>query len=252
MTVPDEAAAPTEAAMTDRSGPSRWSVSVVMPIYNEIESVEQTVQTVDRFLGQHLADHEIVLVESGSTDGTREACDALAERLPAVVVLHEAQRNGWGNALRLGIHTATKEVIWVLPVDLPYGLDALLEALRHLDTVDCVLSYRVNDPRNVRRRLQSWVYNLLVNWTLGLRVRSVNSALKVYRRAVVADLPLRSRGWFIDAETIYWLRQRGITFAEIPIELVDRELGTSKVSSLDPLKICRELLAFKLSTLEKR
>jgi glycosyltransferase involved in cell wall biosynthesis len=252
VTVPNEAAVTGAGAAPGDAGLRRWSVSVVMPIYNEIESVERSVQTVDRFLSQHLADHEIVLVESGSTDGSREACDALAERLPSVVVLHEAQRNGFGHALRLGIHAATREAVWILPVDLPYGLDALLEALRQLDTVDCVLSYRINDPRDRRRRLQSWVYNLLVNWTLGLRVRSVNSALKVYRREVITGLTLHSRGWFIDAEVIYWLRQRGIAFAEIPIELVDRELGTSKVSSLDPLKMCRELLAFKLSTLERR
>src|SRR5262245_6115242 len=78
------------------------TVSIVVPVYNEIELVEASVRAIDRFLvGQEL-DYEIIIIESGSTDGSAAACDRLAETLPAVAVIHETLRNGLGSALRQG------------------------------------------------------------------------------------------------------------------------------------------------------
>src|ERR1700720_1778330 len=88
-------------------GPSRRmnrqpSVSVVVPVYNEIELVEASVRAIDRFLNGQKLDYEIIIVESGSTDGSAAACDRLGETLPAVAVIHETLRNGLGSALRQG------------------------------------------------------------------------------------------------------------------------------------------------------
>src|SRR5262245_56845127 len=74
----------------------RPNVSVVVPVYNEIELVEASVRAIDQFLGGQELDYEIIIIESGSTDGSAAACDRLAETLPAVAVVHETERNGLG------------------------------------------------------------------------------------------------------------------------------------------------------------
>src|SRR5437588_12512622 len=83
-------------------GPSRRmnrqpTVSVVVPVYNEIELVEASVRAIDRFLGGQELDYEIIVIESGSTDGSAAACDRLAERLRAVPGCHGTPLNGCGS-----------------------------------------------------------------------------------------------------------------------------------------------------------
>jgi dolichol-phosphate mannosyltransferase len=223
------------------------TVSVVVPVYNEIELVEASVQAIDGFLDGQELDYKIIIVESGSTDGSAAACDRLAEMLPAVTVIHERQRNGLGSALRQGYAAATMDLVWLVTVDIPFPLHVLFEALPLIADYDCVLSYRSEDHRGVLRRIQSWGYNALVKTVLGLPMRTVNSAFKLYRRSVLTAIPLKSNGWFLDAEVLYWVARRGYRFREIPVPLLQREAGTSKIGPSDIVWILRELIKFRWS-----
>jgi dolichol-phosphate mannosyltransferase len=222
------------------------SVSVVVPVYNEIELVEASIRAIDQFLAGQKLDYEIIVIESGSTDGSDAACDGLAGSLPRVQVIHETQRNGLGSALRQGYAAATKDLVWLVTVDIPFPLATLGDALPLTSECDCVLSYRSEDNRGLLRRIQSRGYNALVKAMLGLPMRTVNSAFKLYRRSVLSSLPLKSNGWFLDAEVLYWVARGGYRFREIPVPLLERKGGTSKIGPSDILWILRELLRFKL------
>ena len=76
-------------------------------------------------------------------------------------------------------------------------------------------------------------------------MRSVNSAFKLFRREFVQSLPLISKGWFLDTELLYWVARKGLRYAEIPVALIDRSAGTSKVTASDWLKTLRELMTFR-------
>jgi glycosyltransferase involved in cell wall biosynthesis len=223
------------------------SVSVVVPVYNEIELVEASVRAIDHFLAGQELEYEIIIIESGSTDGSSSASDRLAETLSAVEVIHEAQRNGLGSALRQGYAAATKDLVWLVTVDIPFPLRALCEALPLMTGCDCVLSYRSEDHRGLLRRIQSWAYNTLVKTVLGLPMRTVNSAFKLYRRGMLTDMPLKSNGWFLDAEVLYWVARRGYRFREIPVPLLERKAGTSKIGLSDIIWILREMIKFRWS-----
>ena len=221
------------------------SVSVIVPVYNEIELCDGAVRTMHGFLRQHGVPSEIVLIESGSTDGSGAVCDRLAEQLPEVRVIHEGRRNGMGAALRLGYANARMQLAWLVTVDLPFHLETLLQALPLMGTHDCVLSYRVGDARSTMRRFQSWAYSTLIRVALGLPMRSVNSAFKLFRLDFVQSLPLVSKGWFLDTELLYWVVRRRLRYAEIAVALLDRQAGTSKVSGMAWLATLRELFAFR-------
>jgi glycosyltransferase involved in cell wall biosynthesis len=205
------------------------SISAVIPVYNERSLVRGAIEEIDAYLSRHFADYEIVIVESGSTDGTAEACDEVARSLPRVRVQHEGQRSGFGNALRLGYASTTKEWTWPFVVDMPYSLDALETAIPYMARYDCVLSYRSDDPRGVYRRFQSAVFNRLTRWLLGVRVRHINSAFKLVKRSVVSRAALTSTGWLIDAELVMRLQQLQVPFVEIPVALVARPSGRSTI-----------------------
>ncbi len=229
------------------NSPDSWSVSVVVPVFNEIELVDASVRAIDRFLSANIGDYEIVIIESGSTDGSGDACDRLAVGLPSVKLIHEGARRGMGAALRLGYATATKDLVLLVTVDMPFPLEALLTALPLMTHCQCVLSYRSNDTRGLLRKIQSWVFNTLVKSMLGLPMRTINSAFKLYRRDVLSALPLISNGWFLDTEVLYWIARRGYRYREIPVPLLMRQAGESKVGPKDVVWMLWELIAFRRS-----
>jgi glycosyltransferase involved in cell wall biosynthesis len=222
---------------------SAHSISAVVPIYNERSALPSVVHDIDRFLAGHFEDYEIIIVESGSTDGTAEACDALAARMPRGRVHHEGQRNGFGSAVRAGYALATKEWVWPLVADMPFPLDAIERAIPYFDTHGSVLSYRSEDPRSRYRRFQSRVFNSAARLLLGVRVRHINSAFKVTRTSVVRSMDLTSNGWLIDAELVMRLEEMGVAWTEIPVKVVTRSVGRSTVGPAAVIKTALELVA---------
>jgi glycosyltransferase involved in cell wall biosynthesis len=227
------------------TNPAMPSITTLVPVYNEIATVSDSVRKIHDFMRSLACTFEILIIESGSSDGTAEACDLLALQLSDVIVVHEGRRNGFGAALRLGFAKATNDLIWVVPVDLPYSLSLLREALRQIDNCEAVLSVRRSDHRSRYRRLQSHIYTWLCSLLLRQPGYSPNAAFKLYRRAVLLDLPLRSNGWFIDTEIAYRLRQRSCRLGIVEIDTVERTSGKSTVTTLDSWQMFKQLLAFR-------
>jgi glycosyltransferase involved in cell wall biosynthesis len=219
-------------------------MSVIVPVYNEEELLAASVGAIDAFLARHFKDYEVILVESGSTDASGAICDGLAAGHPRARVIHEGARNGFGAACRLGFREATKDLVWVITADMPFPLEAVLEALPLLDRHDCVLSRRSRDTRSIFRRFQSVVWNFLVKRALGLKVTNVNSAFKVFKREVIQSMPLESNGWLIESEIIYRIAERNVPHVEIPVELIDRTAGRPSVGLFTWWGMYKELRRF--------
>jgi len=222
----------------------KYSLSVIMPVYNESRALERAVGEIASFLKANFNDYEIVIIESGSTDGSAEICDRLAGAIPNIKLIHEQSRNGFGAALRAGYMSATKDLLWLVTADLPFALEAVFKALPLFSKYDCVLSYRSGDNRKLRKKIQSLVYNTMVKNILGLKVRHVNSAFKVFKKEVIRDMPLISKGWLIESEIIYRLKIKGISYPEIPVELIDRTVGTSSINFFTVFSMLREFAYF--------
>jgi dolichol-phosphate mannosyltransferase len=220
------------------------SFSVIVPVYNEAALVSTSLARIDGFMSSWTSEYEILVIESGSTDGSGMLCDDAARAARTIRVIHEPTRTGYGSALRLGFANAQRAFAWIVTLDMPFPLETILTAAPLLDSYDCVLSYRSKDPRGLGRRFQSATYNLLLHVFLGIHARHVNSAFKVMRVSVVREIPLRSVGWFIDAELQYRLQERGIKCAQIGVPLVDRSAGASTVSAGTWLGVLREAFRF--------
>jgi dolichol-phosphate mannosyltransferase len=222
------------------------SLSLIVPVYNEVALLAEAVGVFRTFLERHFADWEIIVVESGSTDGTGDLVDRLARADSRLRIVHEGGRNGFGSALRIGFREARKDLVLMTTADHPFPIEVVLQALPLLDRGACVLSYRTCDRRDsVFRKVQSFIYNHLVRLALGIRVRHVNSAFKLYQREFIQSLVLVSRGWFIDAEIVYWITKLRIPYAEIPVELLERPRGQSSVTVTTAFSLLKELWSFR-------
>lgn len=222
-----------------------WSLSAIMPVYNEAELSEGALRALHHYLSAHFVDFEIIVVESGSTDGTDKICDDVARELDFIMVIHEASRNGMGAAMRLGYAQASKDYVFLVTADIPFPLETLNRAAPLLAENDCILSFRDEDERGLLRKLQSVGYVWLIKISLGLRMKSINSAFKLMPTNFVKSLPLESNGWFLDAEVLYWISRRGLRFIEIPVPLIERTAGISKIGLGDWIKTVAELIEFK-------
>lgn len=228
-----------------------YSISVIIPVYNEIKLVKNSLKEIHNFLSKNFLDYEMIVIESGSTDGTYKASDLMPSCLSNLKVIHEGARKGFGSALRLGYKNASKDLFWLVTVDLPFPLGSILKALPLLSNSDCVLSYRSSDRRSLKRQIQSFLYSRLINILLGIKARNVNSAFKVIKRNVIKKIELTSDGWFIDAELLYFINKLNVSCAEIPVPLIEDKFHKSSVTFLTPLSILKESFYFMLKRMQQ-
>jgi glycosyltransferase involved in cell wall biosynthesis len=222
------------------------SLSALVPVYNEGDSLSAAVRIIHAFLAARFGhSFEILIIESGSTDDTGAVADSLAAEFPEVRAIHEGRRNGFGSAVRLGYVEARMEWVWLITPDLPFPLEALDQAAELTADHDAVLSYRVRDNRGRLRRLQSGVYNTLVRCLFGLHVKSVNSAFKLLRTDFLRQAPFLSNGWLIDVEVAHRIETQHLRFREIPVPLIENRLGKSKVGSLTFARVILDLIVLR-------
>jgi hypothetical protein len=110
----------------------------------------------------------------------------------------------------------------------------------------------VNGSRNRLRQLQSVVFNQSVKLLFGLRVRCVNAAFKLIRRRLVEDVEFYSRGWTFETELVWTLQDRGARVVEVPISLIERTGGSSKIGVTTPFQVARDLILLRSGPCSRR
>jgi glycosyltransferase involved in cell wall biosynthesis len=166
--------------------------TVVIPAYNEVESVGKLVEILGPVLAGMSGESEILFVDDGSTDGTADAIDALAERDSRVRLIRQGRNYGKSAAYRVAFAAANGDIVFTLDADLqddPTEIPAMLAEIER--GADLVIGWKVGRMQNEPlKRIPSGVYNGLLNWTFGLSLRDSNSGSRAMRSAVAKSLVL--------------------------------------------------------------
>lgn len=225
-------------------------VSIVIPAYNEVESLEAAIAEASAAL-ETVGDWEIVVVDDGSTDGT----DALARSLASdrVKVEVHPENRGKGAALRTGVAASRAPVVGFTDADRPFDMEALVRAYHRLveTDADLVAGFRTNRERySLRRRIYSGTYNRLVRALLGVPLDDVGFALKLMRRETFEAARLQSDGGFADVELIARAYRAGAKIERVGVEFTPREHGVSKMAGAASVAgILRDMALFRLGRL---
>lgn len=223
----DDAAARSEAA-------DPW-LSVVMPVRDERGALPALLDELRKALAQLGAGVELVFVDDGSEDGSREWLEAQARTDARVRVVALGARRGQASALDAGFRSVRGAVVATLDADGqndPADLPRLLALLAARDDVDAVCGVRVERHDGAGRRLASRIANALRNRLTDECVTDVGCSLRVVRAPFVRALHLE-RGLHRFLPTL--LRLEGARIVEVPVSHRPREAGRSKYGVLDRL-----------------
>ena len=217
-------------------------VWLILPTYEEAGNVERVVTAALEALERVApGDHRVLVVDDASPDGTGEIADRLAERHPAVAVLHRQAREGLGPAYLAGFDEALRggaRLIMEMDADLSHDAADIVRLVEAARDADLVLGSRYVDGGGVRdwgpaRRVVSRAGCWYARTVLGLGVRDLTGGFKCFRREVLEAIDLahaRSHGYVFQVELTYRACQAGFRVREVPIIFRDRTVGRSKMS----------------------
>jgi glycosyltransferase involved in cell wall biosynthesis len=204
-------------------------LTVIIPVYNEVKTIEEIVRRVQK---TGLA-NEILIVDDGSTDGTRDLLAALDGCDQVRVLLHDRNR-GKGAAVRTGVAASHGDVLLIQDADLEYDPREYPNLLRPLEEglADVVYGSRFLGAARrpilfwnmVANRILTFVTNILYNNILS----DMETGYKVFRRQVVEEMKLRARGFEFEPEFTAKVLKRKVRIFEVPIAFNPRDYEEGK------------------------
>jgi glycosyltransferase involved in cell wall biosynthesis len=223
------------------------SVSVVLPVFNERDVIDDVVRKTSQALARHAGGGELIAVDDGSTDGSGELLDRLAATLPRLRVIHFPRNRGYGEALRAGFHASSEALVLFMDSDDQFDPDELGLLLPLADRADVIIGYRHRRADGALRLLLSQGYNWMVRRALAVQARDVNCAFKMIRRDRLRELDLTMRGYLINAELLAKAAARDLTIVEVAVHHQPRRAGRSKVGVADIPRTAAQLLSLAWS-----
>lgn len=221
-----------------------WSLSLVLPAFNEEATIGQAIEEADVALGRLAQDYEILVVDDGSQDATAAIVTAASRAHPRVRLLRHAVNRGYGAALRTGFEAACFDRVAFTDADCQFNLADLASLVPLTEQVPLAVGYRLDRQDPWHRRFVSWAYNLLVRALLGTQVRDCDCALKVFRKETLARLLPETSGFFVNTEMLARARQLGYRVAEQGVRHRPRVGGSSTVSLREIPRTLKTLLPF--------
>ena len=205
-------------------------LSYFFPAHNEEANLEGLVLEALETLPRIADEFEIIAVNDGSKDRTREIADRLAAAHPGVVrAIHHERNRGYGGALRSGFEASRFDLLCFTDGDRQFhvaDLARLTARMAEPDRPDVVAGYRIKRADPFVRIAYARTYKLANRIFFGLRVRDVDCACKLFTRASLEGVRVESAGAFFSAELLIKIRNLGRSIVEVGIPHYPRTAGS--------------------------
>jgi glycosyltransferase involved in cell wall biosynthesis len=164
------------------SGPPTLDVSIILPVYNEAEHLEQEVDRVRTAMDASDYSYEIIVVDDGSSDNSAE----VASRIPDIRFIHFLQNRGSGSARKAGTKAAHGRVTVWTDVDMTYPNDTIPQLVKELDGYDQVVGARTTEEGTLKalRVPAKWLIRKLASFLTSTKVPDLNSGFRAFRTDV--------------------------------------------------------------------
>ena len=168
----------------------RLDISVVVPLYNEEESLQELVAWIDRVATENSLSYEVIMIDDGSSDGSWAEVERLKEHYPAIKGIRFARNYGKSAALYCGFEEAEGEVVFTMDADLQDSPNEIPEMRRLIleDGYDLVSGWKKKRYDPAGKRFPSKFFNLTARIVSGIKLHDFNCGLKAYRRRVIKSI----------------------------------------------------------------
>ncbi len=216
------------------------SLSVVFPCYNDQRAIEEIVKRVAKVLPVVASSYEIIVVDDGSSDNSKEILEKAGQTTSSLRVITHKQNLGYGAALANGFKEASKEFIFYTDGDGQYDVGELKNLVSAFDsTTDMVSGFKLSRSDPWFRKIIGAVYNQFVKFAFQLKVKDVDCDFRLFRRKILTGIKFQTKSGAFDVEFIKKLQNANARIKEIGIHHYPRKFGQSQFFS--PLRIIRSL-----------
>ncbi len=205
-------------------------LSVLIPVYNEVRTIDEILRLVTR----EPTEKEVVVVDDGSTDGTREKLQAWDGR-DGVRVIFQPGNFGKGRAVRTALEAALGEILIIQDADLEYDPGEYPQLLRPIESGRADVVFGSRFVGSSEHRVQNFWHHqgnrlltLISNVVTGLNLSDMATCYKAFHRRVVPSLDLQSPGFGVDAEITAKVARGGFRIFEVPVSYFGRSQAEGK------------------------
>ncbi len=202
-------------------------ISVLIPAYNEAESLPELLQKIDHVIGKMKMEYEVVVVDDGSRDGTLEVLKNLKARYPTLRVISFRKNYGKSAALSEGFRAVKGDYIITMDADLqddPEEIPALIDKMIKED-LDLVSGWKKKRHDPISKTIPSKFFNFVTSRLTGIQLHDFNCGLKAYRRDVTKDLPVYGELHRFLPVLAHW---NGFRVGELVVKHHPRKFGKTK------------------------
>lgn len=207
-------------------------LSIVIPAFNESNTIATVLEKVSAVFVDRDISKEIVIVDDGSTDGTREFLNGLTE--PEISIIFHPENRGKGAAVRTAIDHAKGEYLLIQDADLEYDpkdYPVLLDTIQRDRSIQVVFGSRFLG--NIEgMRLGNYLANRFLSWATNVLYRSditdLCTGFKLYKTELIRDIPLVRDGFDLEHELTAKLLKKGFRIIEVPIDYKGRDIAAGK------------------------
>jgi len=218
-------------------------ISIIIPVFNERKTINQIIRAVER-VDLSPIEKELIIVDDGSTDGTREVLAGFEGRRR---IIYQPKNTGKGAALRRGFQEASGDYILNQDADLEYDpadYPLLIKPVLN-GRADVVFGSRHLDPAKNKYAYKRYLWgglflNFVVNLCTGIGINDIFSGSKLFPRSALRRISLNSSGFEIETELAVKLKRAGYKILEVPISYKARRIEEGKkIRPIDGLKILK-------------
>mgnify|MGYP001419299043 FL=1 len=212
-------------------------LSIVIPAYNEEESITETIDQIEEAFSKVTIDHEIFIVNDNSKDNTLQVLEQLAQKYPSLKYETNLGPNGFGYAVRYGLERYSGDCVAVMMADLS---DSPYDLIRYYTTMvegnyDCVFGSRFIKGGKVIdypwiKKIINRIANFIIRIVMRIKYNDTTNAFKLYKREVIDGVkPILSPHFNLTIELPLKAIIRGFSYTVVPNSWTNRKYGVSKL-----------------------
>jgi glycosyltransferase involved in cell wall biosynthesis len=206
--------------------------SIVLPVYNEVAIIDSTIRNLVASVRERASTAEIIIVDDGSVDGTKETCLAIRQEFPDLVrVVTHLRNRGYGASLRSGCAIAAGEILIFMDADGQHQPGEIPKLLDHIPPYDMVIGTRgPGFASGGTRSLANWFFNRFASWLSRMPIIDITSGFRAMRREALHHfLPLFPDGFSASVTSTLLFLKAGYNVLFVPVEVQPRKHGESKI-----------------------